>query len=296
MDVYLQALRDADIQYVVERDRWLQAAEIIEAAALVRAVLNPADHLALVTVLRSAVVGVPDGTLMPLWARGVLPALLTELHGPDAQPRLDEVEQGGERRRGGAAGWRAGDRARARLRNTLWLPLAGETLAELRESFERDPSVDFVERLRTATLLEATEAARPLGRFRVTNLERFFRRLLVHGEIGADVESMCARCRTAVAEQREGEGGATGGRGRGSGPRILTIHKAKGLDFDHVYLLQTHRGSRPDAGPGAARGAKLTDRLRGQHGARLVTPSGTSSPGGARGQPGPKLCGRSTSR
>ena len=55
--------------------------------------------------------------------------------------------------------------------------------------------------------------------------------------------------RTAVAEQREGEEARPGDAGE-EAVRILTIHKAKGLDFDHVYLLQTHHGSRPDAGTG----------------------------------------------
>ena len=51
---------------------------MIEAAALVRAILDPGDHVALLTVLRSAMVGVPDAALIPLWRRQ-LPRRLTEL-------------------------------------------------------------------------------------------------------------------------------------------------------------------------------------------------------------------------
>ncbi|MCA9514311.1 MAG: UvrD-helicase domain-containing protein, partial [Myxococcales bacterium] len=92
-DVYLEAMREARIPYVVERDKsYYRRREVIEAAALVRAVLDPTDHLALVTFLRSAWVGVPDAAWIPLWAEG-FPDHLTELHRPDdaALAALDGV-------------------------------------------------------------------------------------------------------------------------------------------------------------------------------------------------------------
>src|SRR5262249_61444948 len=60
--------------------------EVIEAAALVRAVLDPGDHLALLTVLRSPAVGVPDAALVPLW-RHRFPQRMTEL----ARPRRADL-------------------------------------------------------------------------------------------------------------------------------------------------------------------------------------------------------------
>ena len=90
LDVYLQAFRDAGVPYLVERDRsYYRRREVIEAAALVRAVLDPGDHLALVTVLRSSVVGVPDAAFIPLWTRS-FPDRVSEIAGAGGG-RLSEL-------------------------------------------------------------------------------------------------------------------------------------------------------------------------------------------------------------
>jgi len=91
LDVYLQALRAANIPYAVERDRnYYRRREIIDASALVRCVVDPNDQLALLTTLRSATVGLPDAALLPLWRRG-FPRLVAELHDPESA-RWSEVE------------------------------------------------------------------------------------------------------------------------------------------------------------------------------------------------------------
>ena len=63
-----------------------------EAAGLVRSVLEPADTLALLAVMRSDPVGVPDAALAPLWDAG-LPAAAAVLDGKDgdAMVRAREV-------------------------------------------------------------------------------------------------------------------------------------------------------------------------------------------------------------
>jgi ATP-dependent exoDNAse (exonuclease V) beta subunit len=87
-EIYLGALREAQVPYVVERDRsYYRRREIIEASALVRAVLDPCDHLALVTLLRSSLVGVPDAALIPLWRR-CFPDRMAELPDPRALAAL----------------------------------------------------------------------------------------------------------------------------------------------------------------------------------------------------------------
>ena len=89
-DVYLTALRAAGVPYSVEGDRgFYRRREIIEASALVRAVVDPHDTLSLLTWLRSASVGVPDAALLPLW-RERLPELCAEL----PSERVDEVVRG----------------------------------------------------------------------------------------------------------------------------------------------------------------------------------------------------------
>jgi ATP-dependent helicase/nuclease subunit A len=241
LDDYLQALRSAGVPYAVERDRsYYRRREVIEAAALVRAVLDPTDHLALVTWLRSPGVGVPDAALMPLWAEG-LPGLFTDLDGPDGA-KLAKLSDAVRR----AAAATPGD-APGIERVAGWPALliaASEDLAELRRAFRLEPAAAFVERLRTTTLIEATEAARVLGPFRVANLDRFFRLLLEAVEAAAaEPQAVLRALRRAVAEGREAEEG----RPRESAEdavRVMTIHKAKGLHFNHTYLVQAHKRTR----------------------------------------------------
>jgi ATP-dependent helicase/nuclease subunit A len=243
LDVYLQAFRDAGVPYLVERDRsYYRRREVIEAAALVRVVLDPGDHLALVTVLRSSVVGAPDAALIPLWARS-FPDRVSELGAPDggalpalralvteAAAALPEDVPGIER----VAGWE---------RN---LAAFLEHLAGLRVSFEAEPAAVFVERLRTLTLFEASEAARSLGRYRVGNLDRFFRTLAGAMEADSDPHAVLRALRTAVSEVREAEEGRPLAAAEDA-VRVMTVHKAKGLDFTHVYLMQAQKRSRGDA-------------------------------------------------
>ncbi|HUK13447.1 MAG TPA: UvrD-helicase domain-containing protein, partial [Thermoanaerobaculaceae bacterium] len=245
LDVYLQAFREAGVPYVVERDRsYYRRREVIEASALVRAVLDPGDHLALLTVLRSSIVGVPDAALIPLWERG-LADRASGLSRPDAAVL--------QRLSADAAAVAAAlpadvpglERVRGWERNlTEFLA----HLAELREAFEREPAAEFVERLRTATLFEASESARSVGAYRVANLDRFFRSLLAAMEAGDDLQAVLRALRVAVAEATEAEEGRPLASAEDA-VRVMTIHKAKGLDFPHVYLMQAHRRSRSGVRP-----------------------------------------------
>lgn len=246
LDLYLEELRRARVPFAVGRDKqYYRRREVIEAAALVRAVLDPGDHLALLTVLRSSIVGVPDAALIPLWNRQ-LPKLMTELGGPDpgALAAIREAVEGAagavpvkvpgiER----VAGWE------------LNLLAAVESLALLRRSFATETADVFVERLRGLTLVEATEAARYLGPYRLANLERFFRQLLATMEEGGgDVTAILRALRRSVSEAREAEEGRPTD-GSEDAVAVLTIHGAKGLDFEHVYLVQLHKAPPGDRGP-----------------------------------------------
>jgi len=243
LDVYLQAFRDAGVPYLVERDRsYYRRREIIEAAALVRAVLDPGDHLALVTVLRSSVVGVPDAAFIPLWARS-FPDRVSEIAGaedgrlPALRALVLEVAAGLPEDVPGI------ERIRGWEHNLV--AFLGN-LAQLRVSFETEPAAVFVERLRTLTLFEASEAARVLGKYRVANLDRFFRTLLEAMEADSDPHAVLRALRTAVSEVREAEEGRPLAAAEDA-VRVMTIHKAKGLDFTHVYLMQVQKRSRGDS-------------------------------------------------
>jgi ATP-dependent helicase/nuclease subunit A len=254
LDDYLDAFRRHGVPFAVTGDRqYYRRREVIDAAALVRAVLDPGDHLALLTLLRSPAVGVPDAALIPLWSEG-LPARITEL-----DPRQDRDSARAEIR---AAVARAADRVPdpavvpglERVRGwEATLVATVECLAHLRRAFATEPADRFVEELRRRVPLEAVAAARYLGRYRLANLERFFRRLTEAMEASAgDVEAILRALRRGVAQaQDEEEGRILDPRGgaQEDAVQVMTIHKAKGLDFGHVYVPQMHKTSPPDVLP-----------------------------------------------
>lgn len=238
LDVVLRELREANIPYAVERDKsYYRRREIIDAAAFVRAILDPNDHLALLTALRSPAVGVPDAALIPLWSQG-LPGQMSELHGPDAD-RLAAIIRGVHQAARELPTSVPGLEAVRGWEHSLISALVG--IAELRESLEHLPADTWVERLRSRFLLEATEAARYQGHYRLANLERFFRTLSEALERdGGDPQALLRSLRRSVAESREAEEGRPK-ETAGNAVQVMTIHKSKGLDFPHVYVLQTHK-------------------------------------------------------
>ncbi|MCG8588497.1 MAG: UvrD-helicase domain-containing protein [Proteobacteria bacterium] len=237
LETYLTALRAEAIPYVVERDRnYYRRREVIDAAAWVRAVVDPMDHVALLAVLRSPGVGVPDAALVPLWAES-LPALCARL--PEAGEELWREIQAAVDAAG--AGLGEGVPGFERVRGfEVSLRAALETLATLRRSFERDPGDVFVERLRTLTQIEVLEGSRYLGAYRAANLERFFRELAELLASGGHPQHVLRELRRAIEGEQEAEEEKPGD-AAGEAVRILTVHGAKGLDFEHVYLIQLHK-------------------------------------------------------
>ncbi len=256
LDLYLEALRRAGVPFAVGRDKhYYRRREVIDAAALVRAVLDPGDHLALLTVLRSPSVGVPDAALIPLWSRK-FPKRLTELSSPAGLQGLDtlideaaaEVSAIGAGIPGMVTGWAAS------------LKAAVAALAELRQSFAADPADRFLEKLRGLLLVDVTEAARYLGPYRLANLDRFFRQLLKAMEDGGgDAVAVLRSLRRSISEAREAEEGRPQD-GAEDAVQVMTIHGAKGLDFKHVYLVQLHKQSGGESGPRTEGGRTGEDR------------------------------------
>ncbi len=237
-----EALQEAGIPYLLDRDRqYHRRREVIEALALVRAILDPADQLALLAVLRSSLVGVPDRVLEPLW-KGGLPAGFHDLRPPNfpSEESLQRlVEAVDEKYRG-----RIEVAEVHQWRHAL---LAFVTLLkDLRRSYVTDPVDQFVENLRRWTLVEAFEASRFLGSWRVANLQHFFLILESRLEEGESARELLRRLSRDLGENREVQPKRTAGSKEALS--ILTIHRAKGLDFGHVYLLQIQaevRGGTP---------------------------------------------------
>ena len=237
VESYLEELRDLDVPYQIDGDRsYYQRREIIECSALLRTILDPNDHLALLTVLRSAFVGVPDAALIPLWTRD-FPRQVTELDGSEeldqlvalvreVAARLPELEVPGLAE---LAGWEQN------------LISALRSVRALRAAFEAEPADRFVELLRRHFLMEATEAARYLGPYRLANLERFFDRLVDDlTTAGGDPHTLLRRLRRRVAEASPEEE-ARPRETALEAVKICTIHQSKGLEFEHVYLMQLHK-------------------------------------------------------
>ncbi len=248
VETCLAALRRAEVPFAMKGDRsYFARREIIEACALVRCVLDAHDQLALLTLLRSSVVGVPDAALVPLWA-GELPRCMAELNGNDAE-RLASLAVLVAQAQAQVPGDIPGIARIAGWADNLLD--AARALGTLRAAFETDAADVFVEKLRGLFLFEVTESARYPGAYRLANLDRFFRdlsRALRDGE--GDPQAVLRDLREDVAQRREAEEG----RPREAiedAVQVMTIHKAKGLDFDHVYVLQLHRGQGSQPSPRA---------------------------------------------
>ena len=246
-DVYLGALREAQIPFAVEGDRtYYRRREIVDAVGLVCCVLDPNDQLALLTLLRSSAAGIPDAAWLPLWEAG-FPALAAQLGGDSGalaalEPLLRSVA-------GAIAGTAPGIERIDGSDATAFACL--EAVDALRRSFSRDPADAFVERLRAALCFEATEAARFLGPWRAANLERFFCDLADALAAGEPVDALLRRIRRAVAEEETPSAEPTAP-GSLDAVTVVTLHGAKGLDWDHVYLMQLHKGAARAAAPGEA--------------------------------------------
>ena len=213
VQVYLEALRRHGIRYVVEGERDFYAAqEVIDAVNLLRAIDNPHDRLALVGVLRSPVGGHDDAAIFDLHRQGLL----------DYRSVAD----------------------------SRWVDLPGNV-------------VDLYQRLhrlhREARFLEAGKAVEqvfkelPLsvlaaggrsGQQAVANLEKV--RLLAR-EAGAGgsgtLKDVVAELERRVRD-REDESENALEEETLDAVRIMSIHRAKGLEFPVVVLVDTLGGVR----------------------------------------------------
>ncbi|HEX9880632.1 MAG TPA: UvrD-helicase domain-containing protein, partial [Candidatus Binatia bacterium] len=221
VDQYLEPLRRRGIPYVVEGEKhFYSTQEVIDMVNLLRAVENPYDRLALAGVLRSPLGGLDDGELYELHRQGLLD-------------------------------YRAVDRAKgyppkspgSRVRELYVL------LNRLHTETPRLPVGEAVGAIFDTLPVMVLAASSFHGAQRVANLEKV--RLLAEemGRMGsATLKGIIATLEGRISEMRE-EGESSLAEEGVNAVKILSVHKAKGLEFPLVILAGCHAGVERQGGP-----------------------------------------------
>ena len=216
---YLEALRRHGIRYVIDGEKhFYRRQEVIDLVNLLRSIGNPYDGIALASVLRSSLGGLPDSALVQLKELRALDYRDTERILTWKSPHADPI-----RRLYGVL-TRLHERAsRVPLPQVLDLIFQELPLLELAAaSLHGEQAMANLLKVR---LMAAALADRPA--------------LTLHGFI----DLMCARLREQPDEAESALSEDTL-----DAVRVLTIHKAKGLEFPLVILAGLHHGD------GAGRG------------------------------------------
>ncbi len=220
---YLEAFRRFDIPCLTEGEKhFYERQEIIDAINLLRAIVNPHDRLALAGVLRSSLGGVTDREIEAL-ARGNLLdyRIAHDLPGHEA-----EIARASDAVLPLYALLRSlhDELPRLPLTDVMDTVLAKVPLVELATaSLDREQAAANLYKLRG---IMAELATRPSLTFRGLVEE------LTHRAIALPEETESSLTEEQ-SEEREQQGAV----------RLLSIHKAKGLEFPVVILAGLHRGT-----------------------------------------------------
>jgi ATP-dependent helicase/nuclease subunit A len=221
LDAMAFALAQADVPYVVAGKSFFRAREISDLAAMLALVLDEADRLAALEVLRGPWAGVHDATLLGLVEPGrglVGPARWTDPPGP------------------------VHDEDRASLARIASL------VSALARSAGRLGAGEILREAVAASGFDAVLARMPRGAQRVANVLK----LLAMADRHPDARAFHAWL-VEAKEQEVAESEAATFSDQDDAVRLLTIHASKGLDFPIVYI--------PEIAAGAARLEKGVARL-----------------------------------
>ena len=213
-DTYLDALRRHDIPYVIEGEKhFYRRQEVIDLVNLLRVLDHPHDEIALVGFLRSPLGGLTDRELYELKQAGHVNYL----------------------RAAGLGSWPHARAAAVRrlYEHLAWLhrAIAVLPLAEAIELiFDRLPVLDL-----TAASLHGEQAVANLMKVKQTAASLADR---PHMTLSGFVEVMIARL-----DEQPDESESPLAEESLEAVHVLTIHKAKGLEFPIVVLPGLHQGS-----------------------------------------------------
>jgi ATP-dependent helicase/nuclease subunit A len=232
---YLEPLRRHGIRYIVEGERHFYAAgEIIDAINLLRAVENPFDRLALVGVLRSPLGGLDDQQIYEL----------------EQNHLLD---------------YRAG----AKLKDTRFpasVTMLYDALDSLHDEIARLPIGAALGRLFEIFPLELLAACHFHGEQAVANLQKLVRQAELLGREGITTLKAAIRLLEKRMLEVKDEGESVLAEENLDAVRVMSIHKAKGLEFPIVILAGCHSGIE---GQGNIDGESLFDWSTGLNGLHI---------------------------
>lgn len=213
-DAYLDALRRHEIPYVIEGEKhFYRRQEVIDLVNLLRVLDHPHDEIALTGLLRSPLGGLMDRELYELKRAGHFNYLLADHLGTWPHARADAV--------------------RRLYEHLSWLHRAIPVLplAEALELiFDRLPILDLA-----AASLHGEQAVANLLKVKQTAGSLADR---PHMTLSGFVELMIARL-----EEQPDESESLLAEESLEAVHVLTIHKAKGLEFPIVVLPGLHQGS-----------------------------------------------------
>ena len=219
LEIYLQALKDKGIPYAVEADKYFYGAqEVLDFTNLLRVLDDPDDRPAVVGLMRSPLLGLTDQEVYGL-ARAKCLSL-------DRTPASS-----------------AGLSARSRS----LLSDLGRMTARLRGFAGREPLDEFVSRVLSETFLLELSAAAYHHEQTAANLGKYRRLARSANESrGATLKEFIAEVVRSMGDESLKEGESPLADEQFDAVRILSIHKAKGLEYGTVFLADmggmTHRG------------------------------------------------------
>jgi ATP-dependent helicase/nuclease subunit A len=212
--VYERALLARDLDpYVVGGKGYYVQDEVADLVALLKVLVNPHDNVSLLTVLRSPMVGVSDDCLYLLGRA--------------------------RRRRRGVSLWntvREGDHARVAVADRERLEAFTERVAELRCRVGRPGLSRLVDDAASACDYDLCLLSAPEGRRRYANLRKLMRMAADYEDLeGPDLAGFVDLV-GSLRDLGDDEGNAASLAEGEEVIRIMSIHKAKGLEFPVVVV------------------------------------------------------------
>jgi ATP-dependent helicase/nuclease subunit A len=243
VEIYEAAFRDAGVPYYVEAGSGFYArSEIRDVVSLLAALGNPDDDVSLAAALRSPLFALSDETLFWLTRNE---RLSRSFHSTEVPPKLDDDS--------------AGRLARAR-----------EAVGRLGLLRDRVPLDELVRRAYTETGYDVLLQALDMGEARLANLEKLAESARSFAAKGLFTFADFVEYARSFVEEEAREGPAPAYGEESDVVRIMTIHKAKGLEFPVVFLADSSRDATRGGGrslpvawaPGVGLAPKLKDPER----------------------------------